>query len=514
MKQLISLLLIFAIVPSTQAQFLNKIKEKAKNAVERKADQTIDKGISKTEAAIDKTATDALKGNSEKKDKPVADTAKAEKHATKENKSNGKKTASPPTGTYQEKELHSLYNPTPYQKFEGEVPTPRGAIWPNFDGYSFFDEVDGEGYFVENGEPSNKTVNSRVAVHYFKVDKNLKATHYLSFEVGRYEDGDNYKHSLINQGLVKKDGNILGFGGQRNGMLLYNIAPDGKRTTLAGSSFNYKKIKDGKGQEAWIGFDARMIKELPDGSVLFQDGGYEVVHESFPEMNETGSVWRLITPDGEIKTVTDAKGKPIRKRIFSNIIADKEGYWYYSNDYEILKFKPGLVIDSFISVAKSIYKNDENSEYELSKTGGKQKWVMGKLGTASFPGIAKIAWGANGEIYFFSSAALRLAVISNKTVTHFCGNSDFTNWYSGHSLGAKCGAKTENVWGKIEQIDGNATTATICNVISMKWIGDKLVVIRPAELPDPKKPGYVVKSYKITKIDKAGNAKSLPTGTN
>jgi hypothetical protein len=321
--------------------------------------------------------------------------------------------------------------------------------------------------------------------------------------VGKYEDGDNYKHNLINKGLVKKDGNIWSFGGQRNGMLLYQIEPDGKRTTIAGSSINSNKMKDGKGVDAWITTKARIIKELPDGSVLFTDGGYQVMHESFPDLKETSNIWRMILPNGEIKTITDANGKPIIKRFFSNIIVDKKGYWYYSNDYEIIKFKPELVIDSFITVAKSTYKNDANSEYELTKTAGRKKWAMGKLGVASFPGIANIAWGPDGEIYFYSTASNRFAVIKNGMVSHYTGNSDFTNWYAGISMGANCSGKK----------DGNATTAQICGVHSMVWINNKMVVINATTVTNQEN-GKSRSSFIKTYIDKNGNVNSLPAGQN
>lgn len=471
MKKVLIICVAFVITNTAQAQLLKKLKDKAEKALEKKPEPAKPAEPTTKPVAESKSTTG----------KPVATKPAAT--------TTGKKLTS------EEKETAQLYAPTPYRKYTGEVPNPNGAVWPNAQ-YSFFDSNnDGLGYFVEEGATIGKGVNAMSSVHYYKVDKNLKATPYLSFEVGKYEEGDNSKYNLLKNGFVKTDGTILSFGGQRNGTLLYQITPDGVRTTLAGNSFNKEELKDGKGPEASIG-GSQFIKELSDGSVLFTDN----------------TTWRMITPEHEIKTVIDSKGNPIKKRFFSNIIADKNGYWYYSNDYEIVKFKPGLVVDSFISVAKSVYKNNENSEYELSKTAGKQKWVMGKLGVASFPGIANIAWGPAGEIYFYSTAADRFAVIKNGAVSHFCGNSDFKAWYSGNSLGAQCGGNGfDNTY---EEKDGSATTAVICSIKSMKWIGEHLVVLRKDNVPDPNSKGYFLPSFKLTKIDKAGNAKSLPTAQN
>ncbi len=525
MKKLFLLFFVFVIANNIQAQLLKKLKDKVETKVENKAKSEKKAAENKVDTKIDNTidnAVDTVKkavtgGNSKTEKTTTGGGTTTE--PTKTEKPKPATTSKPATSsnpakkmTSQEKELYEAYLQQKHKPFTGEVPNADGLIYPTFglngNKLEYTDE-NNNGYMSR--VISEKGAAGKQTVHYYKIDNNLKATPFISFVGDKYDGTGKLvpPGELGNRCFISNSSNIYYFKGLRNGSVLYKVSPDGEQTAIAGNPESYKTISDGNGSTAKFG-DPIFVKDFPDGSILFLDQKpYDGKHENFPDFPEDrkSNLWRIITPDGEIKTLTDAQGKPLSQRIYSNILTDKDGYWYFSNDYDIIRFKPGNNIQ-FETFAKTAARQKSSGETAMKGTW----WAMGPLGKANFPGIAKMCWGPNGEIYFFSITAKRFAVLKNKTVSHVTGTSDFSAWYAGNSLGAQCGSTGfSNAY---EEKDGSATTTVICDILSMRWLNGQLLLLKKAMIPDPNSKGYYLPSFKFINIDKNGNSKSMPVSQN
>ncbi|MDZ7935143.1 MAG: hypothetical protein U5M51_09305, partial [Emticicia sp.] len=100
------------------------------------------------------------------------------------------------------------------------------------------------------------------------------------------------------------------------------------------------------------------VTKTLDGNIFlidYADGnsdGYTLL--DFPNKNlpHKNAYLRVLTPDGEIKTVKDKNGDCFFFEPNANYISISEnGYWYYANKGIINRIKPALVINEVEYIA-------------------------------------------------------------------------------------------------------------------------------------------------------------------
>jgi hypothetical protein len=321
----------------------------------------------------------------------------------------------------------------------------QGKHWPDF-----FD-ANGNGYKAVR--PENRNANKKMEAQIYKVNKDFSVTPWLCYESVELFNFPQANDIFSNhsKNYVDKQGNFLFLSNYRNGPIIYKVDKNGVKTGIAGNSFHGNEIKDGKGSQAWLGRNTKFVSQTKDGKIFlidYADGNsdeYTLLDFPNQELPNQHAILRVLTPDGEIKTVKDKNGNCFFFKPNHKIISISEnGYWYYANGGIINRFLPGLVINNEEHIAGiNPELNDPYKERKMIK--------LGEAKSAILFGSEPICAIPSGEVYAFNSYWNRVFLVKNNMVTEFCGNSDLSTLRI--SLRANASQK-----------EGNAKTAEIGNM--------------------------------------------------